>query len=82
MAQVQLILLQTLASVLCFVSHQFIIYLHYYCGQAHEKMYQALKRINNDAMGISDGGSDPVPKKFQKQSSFKSSSEVIHVPFS
>uniref|UniRef100_A0A803QJJ9 Uncharacterized protein n=1 Tax=Cannabis sativa TaxID=3483 RepID=A0A803QJJ9_CANSA len=44
--------------------------------QAHEKMYQDLPRINNDTVGILDGGNDPLQMKLKKQTNVKSSSEV------
>ncbi|XP_062112785.1 uncharacterized protein LOC133823944 isoform X2 [Humulus lupulus] len=39
-------------------------------------MYQELQRINNDTVGTSDGGNDPLQRKLKKQTNLKSSSEV------
>ena len=35
--------------------------------------------INNDTIGTSDGGNDPLQRKLKNQTNYESSSELIYV---
>ena len=50
----------------------------YYSVQTHEKMQLAVPRFNNDVLGMQLGGTDSIPRKYQKKKHCKKISEVIY----